>query len=26
LADVLASMPDVGNDKDFARMQVDRRG
>jgi antitoxin FitA len=26
LADVLASMPDVGHDKDFARMQVDRRG
>ncbi len=26
LADVLASMPDVGNDKDFVRMQVDRRG
>jgi plasmid stability protein len=26
LADVLASMPDVGRDQDFARMQVDRRG
>lgn len=26
LADVLASMPDVGDDKDFTRMQVDRRG
>jgi antitoxin FitA len=26
LADVLASMPDVGRDKDFARDQVDLRG
>jgi antitoxin FitA len=26
LADVLASMPDVGHDKDFARGQEDRRG
>jgi len=26
LADVLASMPDVGQDQDFARKQVDRRG
>lgn len=26
LADVLASMPNVGRDKDFARDQVDSRG
>jgi plasmid stability protein len=26
LADVLASMPNVGHDQDFARAQVDRRG
>jgi antitoxin FitA len=26
LAHVLASMPNVGHDKDFARQQVDRRG
>jgi antitoxin FitA len=26
LADVLASMPDVGRDKDFARDQIDGRG
>jgi antitoxin FitA len=26
LADVLASMPNVGTDNDFARQQVDRRG
>ncbi len=26
LADVLASMPDVGDDRDFARQQTDRRG
>jgi plasmid stability protein len=26
LADVLASMPNVGRDKDFAREQVDLRG
>ncbi len=25
LADVLASMPDVGHDKDFARIQLDHR-
>ena len=26
LADVLASMPDVGNDQDFVREQSDHRG
>lgn len=26
LADVLASMPDVGADSDFVRLQADRRG
>jgi plasmid stability protein len=26
LAEVLASMPNVGNDQDFARAQSDRRG
>ncbi len=26
LADVLAGMPNVGEDRDFARAQVDRRG
>ena len=26
LADVLGSMPDVGQDRDFVREQVDRRG
>jgi len=26
LADVLANMPDVGTDADFAREQADRRG
>ncbi|MBL8271594.1 FitA-like ribbon-helix-helix domain-containing protein [Steroidobacter sp.] len=26
LADVLASIPNVGNDEDFTRQQTDRRG
>ena len=26
LAEVLAAMPDVGQDKDFSRAQTDRRG
>jgi antitoxin FitA len=26
LADVLAAIPNVGNDQDFARAQVDQRG
>ena len=26
LADVLAAMPNVGTDEDFARHQIDRRG
>lgn len=26
LAEVLAAMPDVGRDEDFARQQTDRRG
>jgi len=26
LADVLAGMPNVGEDRDFGRVQVDRRG